>query len=65
MNLKDLIAEFVDFRMEVVIRRTKFEFRKAEESAHILEGYLIALDHLDEVIRLIRESRTPDDARRA
>ena len=62
MNLKDLIVEFVDFRMEVVIRRTKFELRKAKERAHILEGYLKALDHLDEVIRLIRESRTPDDA---
>ncbi len=62
MNLKDLIVEFVDFRMEVVIRRTQFELRKAKERAHILEGYLKALDHLDEVIRLIRESRTPDDA---
>ncbi len=62
MNLKDLIAEFIDFRMEVIIRRTQFELRKAKERAHILEGYLKALDHLDEVIRLIRESRTPDDA---
>ncbi len=62
LNLKDLIIEFVDFRMEVVTRRTKFELRKAKERAHILEGYLKALDHLDEVIRLIRGSRTPDDA---
>ena len=62
MNLKDLMVEFVDFRMEVVIRRAKFELRKAKERAHILEGYLKALDHLDEVIRLIRNSRTPDDA---
>ncbi len=62
MNLKNLIAEFVDFRMEVVIRRTAFELRKAKERAHILEGYLKALDHLDEVISLIRKSRTPDDA---
>jgi DNA gyrase subunit A len=46
MNLKDLISEFVEFRMEVVIRRAKFELRKAEERAHILEGYLKALDHL-------------------
>jgi DNA gyrase subunit A len=63
MNLKDLITEFIEFRMEVVIRRAKFELRKAEERAHILEGYLKALDHLDEVIRLIRASRTPDEAK--
>ena len=65
MNLRDLISEFVDFRMEVVIRRAKFELRKAEERAHILEGYLIALDHLDEVIRLIRNSANPDAAKEA
>ena len=63
MNLKDLIVEFVDFRMEVVIRRAQFELRKAQERAHILQGYLIALDHLDEVIRLIRSSSTPDIAK--
>ena len=63
MNLKDLISEFIEFRMEVVIRRAKFELRKAEERAHILEGYLKALDHLDEVIALIRASRTPDEAK--
>lgn len=63
MNLKDLISEFIEFRMEVVIRRAKFELRKAEDRAHILEGYLKALDHLDEVIRLIRASRTPDEAK--
>lgn len=62
-NVKELISEFVDFRHEVVIRRTKFELRKAEERAHILEGYLIALDHLDAVIKLIRESSTPDIAK--
>lgn len=62
LNLKDLISEFVDFRMEVVIRRTQFELRKARERAHILEGYLKALDNLDTVISLIRSSRTPDDA---
>jgi DNA gyrase subunit A len=62
LNLKDLIAEFVDFRHEVVVRRTKFDLRKAEERAHILEGYLIALDHLDEVIKLIRNSTTPNEA---
>jgi DNA gyrase subunit A len=63
LNLKDMIEEFVAFRYEVIVRRTKFELRKAEEKAHILEGYLIALDHLDEVIALIRASRTVDDAR--
>jgi DNA gyrase subunit A len=62
-NLKDLLKEFIDFRHEVVVRRTKFELRKAEERAHILEGYLIALDHLDEVIALIRNSSTPDLAK--
>ena len=60
LNLKQLIAEFVDFRHEVVVRRTKFELRKAEERAHILEGYIIALDNLDAVIKLIRESATPN-----
>jgi len=63
LNLKDLIVEFIEFRMEVVIRRARFELRKAEERAHILEGYLKALDHLDEVIRLIRESATPEEAK--
>jgi len=63
LNLKDLISEFVDFRMEVVTRRTKFELKEAEKKAHILQGYLIALDHLDEVIALIRASATPEIAR--
>ena len=63
LNLKDLIKEFVEFRHEVVIKRTKFELKKAEEKAHILEGYLKALDNLDEVIKIIRESRTPDEAK--
>ncbi len=63
LNLRDLISEFVIFRHEVVVRRTNFELRKAEERAHILLGYLIALDHLDEVIALIRSSPTPDVAR--
>jgi DNA gyrase subunit A len=65
LNVRDLIIEFVDFRMEVVIRRAKFELKKAEDRAHILEGYLIALDHLDEVIRLIRQSANPDAAKEA
>ncbi|NNV54354.1 DNA gyrase subunit A [Limnovirga soli] len=63
LNVRDLIVEFVDFRMEVVTRRAIFELKKAKEKAHILEGYLIALDHLDEVIRLIRNSATPDIAK--
>lgn len=63
MNLKDMIHEFVEHRHDVVIRRTKFELAEAEKRAHILEGYLIALDHLDEVIKLIRNSDTPEDAR--
>jgi DNA gyrase subunit A len=63
LNLKDLIVHFVDHRHEVVVRRTKFELNEAEKRAHILEGYLIALDHLDEVITLIRNSRDPEIAR--
>ncbi|MBL7721935.1 MAG: DNA gyrase subunit A, partial [Chitinophagaceae bacterium] len=63
LNLKDLISEFVEFRHEVVVRRTKFELKEAEKRAHILKGYLIALDHLDEVIALIRSSATPDIAK--
>ncbi len=63
LNLKDLISEFVEFRHEVVVRRTKYELKEAEKRAHILKGYLIALDHLDEVIALIRASATPDAAK--
>ncbi len=63
LNVKDLISEFIEFRHEVVVRRTKFELREAEKRAHILKGYLIALDHLDEVIALIRSSSTPEAAK--
>jgi DNA gyrase subunit A len=63
LSLKDLIAEFIEFRHEVVYRRTKFELREAEKRAHILQGYLIALDHLDEVITMIRASSTPEIAK--
>ncbi|HLT82538.1 MAG TPA: DNA gyrase subunit A [Cyclobacteriaceae bacterium] len=63
LNLKDLIKYFVDHRHDVVVRRTKFELAEAERRAHILEGYLIALDNLDEVIALIRNSADPDTAR--
>ena len=63
LNLKSLISNFVDFRHEVVIRRTKFELRKAEERAHILEGLIIASDNIDEVIEIIKSSSSPDAAR--
>ena len=63
LNLKDLISEFIAFRHEIVVRRTRYELREARKRAHILEGYLIALDHLDEVIALIRASSTPDIAK--
>ncbi len=63
LNLKQLIHYFVEHRHEVVVRRTQFELNEAEKRAHILEGLLIALDHLDEVIALIRAARTPEDAR--
>ncbi|MES2448423.1 MAG: DNA gyrase subunit A [Bacteroidota bacterium] len=63
LNLKDLIRHFVDHRHEVVVRRTKYELAEAEKRAHILEGLLIALDHIEEVIKLIRASNTPEEAR--
>ena len=63
LNLLDACELFVDFRREVVRRRTAFELRKAEARAHVLEGYVIALDHLDEVIALIRAARTPEIAK--
>ncbi|TMI62826.1 MAG: DNA gyrase subunit A [Bacteroidetes bacterium] len=65
LNLKDLITEFVEFRHEIVIKRAQYELREAEKKAHLLQGYLIALDHLDEVIALIRSSATPDIAKLA
>lgn len=65
LNLKDIIRYFVEHRHEVVIRRTQFELRKAEERAHILEGLIIASDHIDEVIRLIRASKNPVEAQSA
>ncbi|TNE53321.1 MAG: DNA gyrase subunit A [Bacteroidetes bacterium] len=63
LNLRGMISNFVDFRHEVVIRRTKFDLRKAEERAHILEGLIIASDNIDEVIQIIRASKSPDEAR--
>jgi DNA gyrase subunit A len=63
LNLKQLISEFVKFRIEVIVRRTKFELKKAEERAHILEGLLIALANIEEVIKIIRTSATVDEAK--
>jgi DNA gyrase subunit A len=63
LSVRDMISEFVEFRHEVVVRRTQFELKEAEKKAHILRGYLIALDHLDEVIALIRSSQTPERAK--
>ena len=65
LTLKDLIRHFIDFRKEVVVRRTAFDLRKAEEKAHILEGLKLAIDHLDEVIALIKRSKTPLEAKSA
>lgn len=63
LNLKDLIVHYVNHRHEVVIRRTEYELQEAQKRAHILQGYLIALDNLDAVIKLIRESRDPEIAK--
>ena len=63
LNLKDMIVHFVEHRLDVIIKRTKFDLRKAEERAHILEGLIIASDNIDEVIALIRSSKSPDEAR--
>jgi DNA gyrase subunit A len=63
MDLATMLRHFIEHRKEIVVRRTRFDLRKAEERAHILEGLVKALDHLDEIITLIRRSRTPDEAR--
>ncbi|ADQ16641.1 DNA gyrase subunit A [Leadbetterella byssophila DSM 17132] len=63
LNLKQLIEHYVKHRLDVITRRTQYDLREAEKRAHILEGLLIALDHLDEVISLIRSSKDPDEAR--
>ncbi|MBQ9523282.1 MAG: DNA gyrase subunit A [Paludibacteraceae bacterium] len=62
LNLRDLIGNFIEHRMDIVTRRTRYELRKAQERAHILEGLIIAVDNIDEVVRIIRASRTPADA---
>ncbi len=65
LNLRELIDHFIEHRREVVVRRTRFDLDRAEERAHVLEGLKIALDHLDEMIALIRSSKTPGEAREA
>ncbi len=65
LNLRDMLRHFVEFRREVIVRRTQFDLKKAEERAHILEGLKLALDHLDEVIETIRRSKTPPEAKEA
>ena len=62
LNLKELISHFVDHRHEIVVRRTQYELKKAQERAHILEGLKIALDHIDEIVALIKGSSSPDEA---
>ena len=63
LNIKQLIEQFIRFRIDIIVRRTRYELQKAEERAHILEGLLIALDHIDEVIALIRSSNTVEEAK--
>ncbi len=63
LNLKDLISNYVEHRHEVVVRRTEYDLKKAEDRAHILEGLIIASDNIDEVIKIIRASKSPDEAR--
>ncbi|MEX1301918.1 MAG: DNA topoisomerase (ATP-hydrolyzing), partial [Desulfotignum sp.] len=63
LTLKDILQHFIEHRRDVIIRRTRFDLRKAEERAHILEGLKIALDHLDDVVALIRASRSPEEAK--
>ncbi|KPL19003.1 MAG: DNA gyrase subunit A [candidate division Zixibacteria bacterium SM23_81] len=63
LNLKEVLQRFVEHRHEVVVRRTKFDLKKAEQRAHILEGLKIALDHIDEIVALIKKSKDPDTAR--
>ena len=65
LNLKEALCHFLDFRKEVVVRRTRFELQEAKKRAHILEGLKIALDHIDEVISLIRQSASPSEAKEA
>ena len=63
LNLREMLVYYIEHRHEIIVRRTQFELRKAEERAHILQGLIIAIDNLDEVIALIRGSQTPEEAR--
>lgn len=63
LSLKELIEEFIEFRIEIVVRRTQYELKKAEERAHIVEGLIIAVDNIDEVIKIIRGSNTVEEAK--
>ena len=63
LTLKDMLEQFVLHRKEIIIRRTRYDLKKAEERAHILEGYKIALDNIDEIVSMIKKSRSPDEAR--
>ena len=63
LNLKQIIGHYVDHRHDVVVRRTQYELKEAERRAHLLQGYLIALDNIDRVIEIIRGSRDPETAR--
>ncbi|CUU05037.1 DNA gyrase subunit A [Candidatus Kryptobacter tengchongensis] len=63
LNLKEMMMEFINFRLNVIVRRTKFELEDAEKRAHILEGYKIALDNIDEIVELIKKSKDPDTAK--
>ena len=65
LNLREILSSYIDFRHEVITRRSQYELEKAKERAHILEGLKIALDHLDQVIATIRSSQTAEDARKA
>src|SRR5262249_51243655 len=65
LNLKQMVSCFIDHRREVITRRTAFDLGRAEERAHVLEGLKIALDHLDEMVALIRAAKSPDEARQA
>ena len=62
-NLKDFLSSFLNFREDVVIKKTKFDLQKAEERAHILLGLSVSVENLDKIIKIIRNSKTPDDAK--
>ena len=64
-NLKDFLSNFLSFREDVVIKKTKFDLKKAEDRAHILIGLSVSVENLDKIIKIIRSSKTPDDAKKA